>query len=149
MVSCSAGYHLQRAQHHLEVAQRKDPSITHIKKDSIREVIITQPKETEFLFVNIPGDTVYLEKDKIKIKYLAGKTIRDTTFLDVYCPPDTVVVHHTTTSEVSQVPCTYKEWIKSWLKVSNFGFYSLHVFAGLIFVGIGLVLLYLKGIIRI
>jgi hypothetical protein len=149
MFGCSAGYHLQRAQHHLDVAKKKDPTITHIRKDSVREVFITEPKETEFLFVDVPGDTVYLERDKIKIKYKSGKTIYDTTYLDVYCPPDTVVVHHTTTSEVSEVPCTYKELIKNWFNVGNFGFYMVHVIAGIfVLAGVGL-LLYLKGIIRL
>jgi|SRR5688572_10677757 len=122
---CSAGYHLQRAQHHLEVAQKKDPGITHIKKDSIKEDIVIPGKETEFVFVEVPGETITLTKDSIQIKYRPGKTVHDTTYLEVKCPPDTVQVWHTNTAEVNEVRCTPKEMVKTMLGIGNFGYYLI------------------------
>jgi hypothetical protein len=124
--SCSAKWHLNKA-------TQKDPSLLTEKVDTVEREVIVPEVKTDTVFKSTEGDTVYIEKDKLKIKYIDMPG--DTVYIEGKCEEDTVVVYDTKTTTVYKLPPTYKEFIKSLLGLSNFEFWLFHSLAALVLLG--------------
>ncbi len=112
LTSCSANWHLKQSKRHLKIAEQKGAVIMPDTVYVERRVIVPEVK-TDTIFHALEGDTVFITKDKLKIKYvrLAG----DSVFIEGKCDPDTVKINVpvTITKNIS-APC----WPKWWLIVA-------------------------------
>lgn len=100
LCSCSANYHLRRAEYHLKKADLKGAITT---ADTVYKFIeIPVPAVSyDTVFQSEENDTVYISKDRLKIKYvnLPG----DSVFIEGKCEPDTII---------QKVPITITKEIK-------------------------------------
>lgn len=100
LASCGPSYHLRRAEHHLKKAELKGAII---KVDTVyieKQVFVPEVK-TDTIFKTKEGDTVYISKEKLKIKYV--KLPGDSVYLEGKCEADTVKINVpvTITKEIS------------------------------------------------
>ncbi len=106
LCSCGANYHLKRSEHHLKKAIAKGAIIS---SDTIWKAVEIYVPEvtTDTLFRSVQGDTVRIEKDRLKIKYV--KLPGDSVYIEGKCETDTVKV---------EVPVTVTKTIQAttWLK---------------------------------
>ena len=97
---CSAGYHLRRAEHHLKKAELKGATI---KVDTVylEKKIVVQEVKTDTVFHTKEGDTIYVSRDRLKIKYV--KLPGDSVFIEGKCEADTVEIKvpFTVTKEIT------------------------------------------------
>jgi len=107
---CSAKFHLKQSERHKRIAIQKGGLI---ERDTIwteREVI-TKLIEKDTVFTSLQGDTVYIQKEKLKIKYV--KIPGDSVFIEGACVPDTLkILVPTTVTEIIHAP---KPTIKWWM----------------------------------
>lgn len=100
LASCSSNYHLRRAKYHERQAIAKGAVIA---SDTvfIEKVVIRPEVKTDTVFESEEGDTVYISKEKLRIKYvnLPG----DNVFIEGKCESDTVKISVpvTITKEIS------------------------------------------------
>lgn len=87
--SCGASYHLKQSERHLRKAIEKGAKVADDTVYITKEVIVPEVR-LDSVFTSLPGDTVFLTKDKLKIKYvnLPG----DSVFIEGKCDPDTVKI---------------------------------------------------------
>lgn len=89
LCACGPAFHLKRAEYHLKKAEIKGAEI---KLDTIYKFIkIEVPMVShDTIFESADNDTVYISKDKLKIKYvnLPG----DSVFIEGKCEADTVIL---------------------------------------------------------
>lgn len=119
LASCGANYHLRRAEHHLKKAELKGALIG---SDTVwKSVEIYVPEvTTDTVFRSLQGDTVRIEKDRLKIKYV--KLPGDSVYIEGKCETDTVKI---------EVPVTVTKniqatsWIKWWYLLIAFGIGAL------------------------
>jgi hypothetical protein len=106
--SCGPNYHLRRAEHHLKKAELKGAVID---SDTVwRSVDIYVPEvSTDTVFRSIHGDTVRIEKDRLKIKYV--KLPGDSVYIEGKCETDTIEykTYHTVTKTIQAT-----SWIRWW-----------------------------------
>jgi hypothetical protein len=99
--SCSARWHLRQAEKHLKKAELKGAQV---KADTIfvKDTVVTQYVTHDTLFRSAVGDTILIEKEKLRIKYvrLAG----DTVHIQGECLPDTII---------REIPVTIHKEIKA------------------------------------
>jgi hypothetical protein len=105
IASCSANFHLRRAEHHLKKAELKGAVITH---DTLWKTISVPVPEvsTDTVFKSLLGDTIRIEKDRLKIKYV--RLPGDSVFIEGKCESDTVRV---------EVPITITKNIQATSKI--------------------------------
>ena len=90
--SCSIEQRLEnkfrRAERKIEKLTIKYPKL--LNKDTLRDTfnIISDRIEYDTSFVDIPGDTTYLYKDKLRIKYVR---VGDTVYIQGECRSDTII----------------------------------------------------------
>lgn len=79
---------LRRAERRIEKLTIKYPGL--IKKDTLYDTIrvVSDGVKIDTSFVNVPGDTMYLYKDKLRIKYVR---VGDTTYIRGECKSDTII----------------------------------------------------------
>lgn len=107
--SCGPSYHLRRAEQHLQKAELKGANVrtdTVYKLDTIYVPVVGI--ETDTIFQSIPGDTVEIEKERLRIKYVELKW--DSVYIEGECLPDTVEV-------VRNIPVAVNKEISSGLSV--------------------------------
>lgn len=85
---CSAKWHLKRAARHELIAISKGAQV---KTDTVfRDIPVFIERVTkDTLFISQPGDTVVLEKDRLKLKYV--RLPGDTVWIEAECAADTVI----------------------------------------------------------
>jgi hypothetical protein len=76
--SCSCNYHLAKA-------RAKCPTAFSSDTITVRDTLKTIEAKVDTVFQSKQGDTVYIDRDHIKIKYV--KKGGDTVFIDGKCPP--------------------------------------------------------------
>ena len=90
--SCSVEQRLEnkfrRAERRIEKLTIKYPRL--LNKDTLHDTfnIISDRIEYDTSFVDIPGDTTYLYKDKLRVKYVR---VGDTTYIQGECKSDTII----------------------------------------------------------
>ena len=90
--SCSLEKKLEnkfrRAERKIEKLTIKYPEL--LKKDTLRDTfkIFSNGVKHDTSFVSLPGDTTYVYKDKLKIKYIR---VGDTTYIEGECKSDTII----------------------------------------------------------
>lgn len=87
--SCGPSYHLKQAKKHLSKAELKGADVSHDTVFKTETVYIpVESIYTDTVFQSIPGDTVKIEKDRLRIEYieLAG----DSIYIAGECEADTV-----------------------------------------------------------
>lgn len=89
LTSCGANYHLKRSKYHELKAISKGGKL---RVDTVfKEIpVFIDSVRVDSIFTAGVGDTVYLEKDRLKIKYVRLKA--DTFFIDGKCEADTVKI---------------------------------------------------------
>jgi UDP-3-O-[3-hydroxymyristoyl] glucosamine N-acyltransferase len=97
---CSANHHLRRAKYHEKLAIAKGAVIKH-DTVFIEKAVIVPEVTTDTIFKSLAGDTVRIEKDRLKIKYV--RLPGDSVFIEGKCESDTVTitVPITITKEIS------------------------------------------------
>ena len=90
--SCSVEQRLEnkfrRAERRIEKLTIKYPRL--LNKDTLYDTfnIVSDRIEYDTSFINIPGDTTYLYKDKLRIKYVR---VGDTVYIQGECKSDTII----------------------------------------------------------
>src|SRR5690606_18412309 len=103
--SCGPSYHLRRAEQHLQKAELKGAKVqadTVYKLDTIYVPVIGV--EIDTIFQSIPGDTVEIEKERLRIKYV--EMPGDSVYIEGECEADTVI-------QVRNIPVTVTKEISS------------------------------------
>jgi hypothetical protein len=98
--ACSSNFHLKRAEHHLKKAQLKG-AVIEADTVYIKKTVFVPEVKTDTVFHSEEGDTVFISKDRLKIKYV--RLPGDSVFIEGKCESDTVVV---------KVPVTITKTIK-------------------------------------
>jgi hypothetical protein len=89
LAGCGPSFHLKRSEHHLKKAIAKGalikPETVYVEK----KVFIPEV-QTDTIFKSKEGDTVFISKDRLKLKYvnLPG----DSVFIEGKCESDTVLL---------------------------------------------------------
>lgn len=108
LTSCGPNFYLRKAERALKKAEQLGANVS---RDTIFiEKIVTVPEvKTDTIFSSTEGDTVYISKERLKLKYvnLPG----DSVFIEGKCESDTVKIEVpiTITKEISA-----KSWLKWW-----------------------------------
>lgn len=90
--SCSLEKRLEnkfkRAERKIEKLTIKYPEL--LKKDTLHDTfkIFSNQIKHDTSFVSLPGDTTYVYKDKLRIKYVR---VGDTTYIEGECKGDTII----------------------------------------------------------
>lgn len=90
--SCSIEQRMEnkfrRAERRIEKLTIKYPRL--LNQDTLHDTfnIVSDRIEHDTSFINIPGDTTYLYKDKLRIKYVR---VGDTTYIQGECKSDTII----------------------------------------------------------
>lgn len=90
--SCSVEQRLEnkfrRAERKIEKLTIKYPEL--LKKDTLHDTfkIFSDRVKHDTSFVSLPGDTTYVYKDKLRIKYVR---VGDTTYIQGECKGDTII----------------------------------------------------------
>jgi hypothetical protein len=92
--SCGASWHLKRAEQHLKKAEMKGAKVD---ADTVWQTLtIPVPSvRLDTIIQSLEGDTVYLEKDRLKLKYVALP--KDSIYIYGECMADTVYFDNPTT----------------------------------------------------
>jgi len=87
LVSCSESAKLKRANKKIYKLTKKYPQL--LEKDTLHDTVtfVTPEVRYDTQFVDVPGDTTYINYDKIEIKYVR---VGDTTFIKAKCKSDTI-----------------------------------------------------------
>jgi uncharacterized protein YcfL len=106
---CSASWHLKQSKRHKLIAFQKGALID---RDTIwtEKEVITKQVVKDTVFTSIQGDTVYIQREHLKIKYV--KIQGDSVFIEGKCLPDTVKVIVPTT--ITEVVHSGKSWMSWW-----------------------------------
>lgn len=90
LTSCGPNYHLKRSKYHELKAISKGAKL---EVDTVfKEIpVFIDSVRVDSIFTAGVGDTVYLEKDRLKIKYVRLKA--DTFFIEGKCEADTVKIN--------------------------------------------------------
>jgi len=99
LLSCSASHHLKRSKHHYIKAIRKGYNPT-IDTVFVRDTLFVSQIQHDTTFID-RGDTVFIEKDRLKIKYYRD-IVTDSIFIEGICEADTVI---------KEIPITIQETI--------------------------------------
>jgi len=105
---CSAKFHLKQSERHKMIAIQKGALI---ERDTIwtEKEVITKLIEKDTVFTSLLGDTVYIQKEKLKIKYV--KIPGDSVFIEGACVPDTLkILIPTTVTEIVHAPKPKITW---------------------------------------
>lgn len=99
LLSCSASQHLKRSRHHYSraIAKGYNPSIDTV---FVRDTLFVGQIQHDTTFID-RGDTVIIEKDRLKIKYYRD-IVTDSIFIEGICEADTVI---------KEIPITVQETI--------------------------------------
>ena len=92
--SCSASWHLKQA--------IKKGALTKQDTVYIQDTVIVKSVKKDSIFKSIQGDTVRIEKERLKIKYV--KLAGDSVFIQGECESDTVI---------REIPVTVNNEIKA------------------------------------
>jgi len=106
---CGPAWHLKRSERHKLIAIQKGATIDRDTVWTEREVI-TKLIEKDTVFTSLQGDTVYIQKEHLKIKYV--KIPGDSVFIEGACIPDTLKILVPTT--VTEVVHAEKNWMNKW-----------------------------------
>jgi hypothetical protein len=87
-VSCSYEKKLKRANKKIERLTKRFPEL--LEKDTLYDTfnIITPEIKYDTAFIDVPGDTTIITRDKLEIKYVR---IGDSVFIEGKCKGDTIV----------------------------------------------------------
>lgn len=117
--SCGPTSHLKRAERLIAKAEKKGAKW---HSDTVwQSVDIYVPEvTTDTVFKSIQGDTVRIEKDRLKIKYV--KLPGDSVYIEGKCETDTIEVktYHTVTKTIQAT-----SWIRWWYLLIAFGIGAL------------------------
>ncbi len=105
---CSAKFHLKQSKRHKLIAIQKGALI---ERDTvwIEKEVITKLIEKDTVFTSLQGDTVYIQKERLKIKYV--KIPGDSVFIEGACIPDTLkILVPTTVTEIIHSPEPKFKW---------------------------------------
>lgn len=88
LVSCSEARKFRRAEKKIYRLTQKYPDL--LKKDTLHDTfsIVTPEIKYDTQFIDKPGDTTYINNEKLEIKYVR---IGDTTYIEGKCKSDTVI----------------------------------------------------------
>ena len=89
LASCGSNYHLRRANYHLKKAELKG-AVTASDTVFIEKRVIVPEVKTDTVFSSLEGDTVFLTKDRLKIKYV--NMPGDSVYIEGKCESDTVLI---------------------------------------------------------
>jgi hypothetical protein len=108
-ISCQSNYHLKRARYHIAMAQAKG---SQFHSDTLFKTIeIPIPEiHKDTIFKSGVGDTVVIEKDKLKIVYVKLKG--DSVFIEGECKADTI--YKEVITKVNQSICPPQKEFKWW-----------------------------------
>lgn len=106
---CSSNWHLKQSKRHKLIAIQKGAIII---TDTVfkEKTIITKEVRVDSVFKDVAGDTVYLIKDNLKIKYVRMKG--DTVFISGKAERDTLKILVPTT--VTEIVHAEKVWMNKW-----------------------------------
>jgi hypothetical protein len=110
LFGCSSNWHLKQSKRHKLKAIQLGALIDRDTIWSEKEVI-TQQVIKDTVFTSKQGDTVFISKEKLKIKYV--KIPGDSVFIEAACAPDTLKIIVPTT--VTEVIHNDKVWAKWWI----------------------------------
>lgn len=104
--SCGPSHYLKKAERALKKAEQLGANV---KSDTVfieKQVIVPEVK-TDTVFKSRVGDTVYISKEKLKIKYV--KLPSDSVFIEGKCKSDTVEINvpYTVTKEIKSGASTW------------------------------------------
>jgi len=107
--ACGPKWHLKRSERHKMIAIQKGALIS---RDTIwtEKEVITKLIEKDTVFTSLQGDTVYIQKEHLKIKYV--KIPGDSVFIEGACIPDTLKILVPTT--ITEVVNAQKSWMSFW-----------------------------------
>lgn len=90
-----------------------------VKIDTVKVIVekVTPEVKTDSVFISKPGDTVYINKEKLKIKYV--KLPGDSVFIEGKCEKDTLRIE-VPVAVTTDISAGYEWWIV--LGVGIFGF---------------------------
>lgn len=88
LVSCSEARKFRRAEKKIYRLTQKYPDL--LKKDTLHDTfsIVTPEIKYDTQFIDKPGDTTYINNEKLEIKYVR---IGDTTYIEGKCKSDTII----------------------------------------------------------
>jgi hypothetical protein len=142
LFNCSASQraqrHLSKAIDHIDKAKKLDPSISITRVDTVEKVVVRPESRVDSIFTSIPGDTVVIENERVKIKYVKLKG--DTVYVEGVAKADTVIVKVPCESDILIKRENYKDIVRRVLGLNNLEFYLLHIFLGIFL----LVFIYVK-----
>ena len=114
LFSCGSAYHLRRAAYHVRKAEEKGATW---KRDTVYQKIeVVRPEiRTDTVFQTKVGDTVVIEKDRLKVVYV--RLPGDSVFIKGECKTDTVRIEVPTVvnNEIKAAPPKVKWW--QWLLI--------------------------------
>lgn len=107
---CGPSWHLKQSKRHKLKAIQLGAVV---KVDTVftEKTVITKEVKTDTLFKDVLGDTVYITKDNLKIKYV--RMPGDTVFISGKAERDTLKILVPTT--VTEVIHSDKVWAKWWI----------------------------------
>jgi len=107
--ACGPVWHLKRSERHKLKALQLGAVI---KTDTVftEKTIITKEVKKDTVFKDVAGDTVYINKDNIKIKYV--RIPGDSVFIAVKAEQDTIRIEVPVT--VTEVVHAEKPWMNRW-----------------------------------
>lgn len=110
--SCSSSWHLKQAERHIRKAQIKGATAT---ADTlwIKDTVFVNSVRVDSIFTAKQGDTVVIEKDRLKIKYV--RLPGDSVFIEGECKADTVI-RNIPVTVVKEIKAKGMDW--KWLIVA-------------------------------
>lgn len=106
---CGAQWHLKQSKRHKILAISKGAEI---ELDTVYKIknVITKEVRVDSVFKDVIGDTVYINRDNLKIKYV--RMPGDTVFIEGKAERDTlrILVPTTVTEVIHQPEPTFKWW---------------------------------------
>jgi hypothetical protein len=138
---CGATYHKNRAIHHYNKAKDLDSTFALMDTFKTTVPVVVPEVRVDTLMEFREGDTVYIEKERLKIKIInfPGERIE----VEGECETDTIYQEVMVPYEVLVREESYRSLVKRWLGINELIFWVLHI--GLILIGILLILRRVKG----
>lgn len=108
LAACGPSYHLRRAEYHLKKAELKG-AVTTSDTVYIDKSVIVEAVKTDTVFKSLERDTVRIEKDRLKIKYV--RLPGDSVYISGTCESDTITIR-VPVEIVKQIRA--ESWLKWW-----------------------------------
>lgn len=109
-ISCGPSYHLKRARYHIAMAEAKGAAFHSDTLWQTIEIPIPEIRK-DTLFKSSVGDTVVIQRDRLKIVYVKLKG--DSVFIEGECQADTIRknIYHTVKRTVYPPEKSFNWWL--------------------------------------